>query len=107
MRPSCPRCGLRLEREQGYFLGAMALNLVVAELLFVVAFATTLVLTWPRPPWVFLTYGSAVGVVLFPIILYPFSRTVWIALDLLFHPVEQHERQGEPDSPADLSRPGA
>ena len=53
MRPSCPRCGLRLEREEGYFLGAMALNLVVAELLFVVAFATTLVLTWPRPPWVF------------------------------------------------------
>ena len=44
---------------------------------------------------------------LFPIILYPFSRTVWIALDLLFHPVEQHEREREREAPADSSHPGA
>src|SRR5207249_1937986 len=34
MRPRCPGCGLRLEREAGYFTGAMAVNLITAELVF-------------------------------------------------------------------------
>ena len=42
-----PRCGARFEREEGYFLGAYALNLIVAEFLglglaFVLIFRTEL-----------------------------------------------------------------
>ncbi len=33
LRERCPRCGVRFEREEGYFLGAYALNLIVAEFL--------------------------------------------------------------------------
>ena len=101
MVPRCPGCELRLEREEGYFLGAMLLNLVVAEGLFIVGFAAALVLTWPRPPWNLLTWVSLVAVVLFPLALYPLSRTVWLALDLLVHPVqaEEHGRRGEATAP--------
>jgi len=93
MRPICPSCGLRLEREEGYFLGAMLLNLLVAEGLFIAGFALLLIRTWPTPPWTLLTWGSMAAVVLFPTILYPFSRTVWLALDLLVQPARQEERQ--------------
>ncbi len=96
MRPVCPGCGLRLEREEGYFLGAMLLNLLVAEGLFIVGFALLLIRTWPTPPWTLLTWGSMAAVVLFPTILYPFSRTVWLALDLLVQPARQEERQPPP-----------
>ena len=48
--PACPRCGLRPEREEGCFTGAMALNLIVAGA-FVVALVLTLALIWPDPPW--------------------------------------------------------
>src|ERR687890_1074013 len=33
LRERCPRCGVRFEREEGYFLGGYALNLIVAEFL--------------------------------------------------------------------------
>src|SRR5215217_1364178 len=87
LRERCPRCGVRFEREEGYFLGAYALNLIVAEFLglglaIVLIFKTELQhlqLIWQEVIAVTLAIA-------FPVILFPFSRTVWIALDLVFHP---------------------
>jgi uncharacterized protein (DUF983 family) len=93
LRETCPRCGLRLEREEGHYLGAMLLNLLVAEGLFIVGFVILLVRTWPTPPWTLLTYGSAAAVVLLPILFYPFSRTCWLALDVLLNPPTAQEQQ--------------
>ena len=31
LRERCPTCGVAFEREDGYFLGAYAVNLIVAE----------------------------------------------------------------------------
>jgi hypothetical protein len=56
---------------------------VVAELLFVAALVALTVLTWPEPPWRLIWIGSVVGMVLAPIVTYPFSKTLWLALDLL------------------------
>jgi uncharacterized protein (DUF983 family) len=106
MRPGCPKCGLRLEREEGYFLGAMLFNVIAAEMLFVVAFTAVLVRTWPSPPWTLLTYAAAVGVVLFTLVLYPFSRTVWLAFDLFFQPPRESEHEVPPGPAADGGRAG-
>jgi hypothetical protein len=38
------------------------------------------------------------AVVLFPLLLHPFSRTIWLALDLLVHPPERHEYHDTPAS---------
>ncbi len=91
MKPSCPGCGLLMEREEGYFLGAMVFNLVVAELIFVLALVAVLLSTWPNPPWDALWIGSMIGMVLCPLALYPFSKTLWLAFDLLFRPVQPKE----------------
>jgi len=93
LRPVCPGCGLRLEREEGYFLGAMLLNLLFAEALFIAGFVIVLLQTWPHPPWTALTYGSAAAVILFPTILYPFAKTLWLALDLLIQPPRREESE--------------
>jgi hypothetical protein len=61
----------------------MLCNLVVAELLFVAALVAWTVLTWPDPPWRLIWIGSVAGMVLAPIATYPFSKTLWLALDLL------------------------
>jgi uncharacterized protein (DUF983 family) len=102
MRSRCPRCGFRFEREEGYFLGAMLLSVIVAELLFVVGFVIALRLTWPSPPWTMLTFVSALAVVLFPLALYPFSRAIWLALDLYVQPARPEEH-GTPEEPHDSS----
>lgn len=91
LRPNCPGCGLRLEREEGYYTGAMALNLIVAELLWLAIFVGILVATWPTPPWTMLMWGSILLMVLLPILFFPHSRTVWLAFDLLFRPIERQE----------------
>ena len=84
MVDDCPRCGLHFEREQGYFAGALAINLVLVGGLFAVVFITILVLTIPDIP-IPLTLAICVPiVVLGPIVAYPFSKTIWVAVDRAF-----------------------
>lgn len=83
----CPRCGIRFDRgEDDYFLGAYLLNLVAAELGFAALFVIVLVSTWPTPPWTGVTIGSVALVVLLPLLTYPFTRGIWLGVDLLFRP---------------------
>ncbi len=90
VRPSCPVCHFRFDRsEEGYFVGAGCLNLVVAELVIAVALLGVLALTWPNPPWNAMLYAGIALVVLVPILFFPLSRTLWIALDLTFRSAER------------------
>jgi uncharacterized protein (DUF983 family) len=87
LRESCPACGLRLDRgEPDFFIGAYTLNLIVAELVAVGAAVGVGAATWPDVPWTALMYGVAALIILTPIMLYPFSKQVWLALDLFFRP---------------------
>lgn len=89
MRDTCPACGLKLERgEQGYVVGAYMFNIAMAELVFVAVLAGVLVSTWPDPPWQLLTWLGPLLMVVTPLLFYPFSKTLFLAFDLLFHPAE-------------------
>lgn len=91
----CPRCRLRLERgEHDYFLGSMMFNLVVAEGMFVLGMVLFILWRWPDVPWDFLQYGGVLFMLLAPFLLFPFSKTVWIAFDLALRPPlpEEFER---------------
>ena len=98
--PVCPGCGRRFEREEGYFLGAMAVNLIVAELIPTAAAVLTLVLTWPNPPWTVLQFALPIAMAVVPLLFFPFSRLVWVALDWSVRPMPP----GETD--VDHPRPG-
>lgn len=84
---TCPRCGLDLERgESGYAVGAYMFNIIAAEMAFAAIFLAVLFAKWPDPPWELLMYGGAVLMVLLPLLFYPFSKTLFLAFDLLFRP---------------------
>ena len=88
LRPACLNCGLRLDRgESDYWLGATLFNLIAAETLFAIGLVTVLVLTWPYPPWEALQWGSIVAMIVAPLILFPFSKLLWLAFDLVFRPL--------------------
>lgn len=94
-RPACPRCGLRLDRgESDFFLGGFTLNFIAAELLLAVSLAVAVVVTWPDVPWDWLLWGGAPLMVLTPILFFPFSRTLWLALDLAMRPPRPEDFQG-------------
>ena len=88
-RDACPACGLRLDRgEHDFFIGAYTINLIVAELLVVFLGLVVMILTWPAVPWDGLMYGLAALMIVAPVVLYPFSRQAWLAIDLILRPAE-------------------
>jgi uncharacterized protein (DUF983 family) len=94
MRPRCPTCGLRLERgEQGYVVGSYMFNIVASELVWAAIFVGILFATWPSPPWTLLEIGGGVLMVALPFLFYPFSKTLFLAFDLLFNPVRPEDEQ--------------
>lgn len=81
MVPDCPRCGLHFEREHGYWAGALAINIMSIGALFAVGFLVAMILTVPDVP-VGLMLAIFVPLMLIgPIVWYPFSKTIWVAVD--------------------------
>ena len=89
--PVCPVCGLGLERgEDGYWLGAYFFNLMAMETVFSVWVVGFLLETWPDPPWDLVQASTVVLMVVFPIVFFPFSKTLFLAFDLLMRPPDEH-----------------
>lgn len=86
MRTRCPRCNFPFERIEGHWIGALGMNTVVSFGLLLVTLAVGFVLTWPEPPVVTLTAAGLAVAILVPFLFFPFSRTLWSAIDLLMRP---------------------
>ena len=91
MVPACPGCGHRFDRrpEEGFFLGAMTLNIAATEgmLLLVLAAYTVSIGGGHRFPLAVIVPIALAAAVLVPILFYPFSKTLWAAIDLALRPV--------------------
>lgn len=82
MNDQCPHCGVEYNREDGYFLGAFALNLIIAEFL---GMGAVIVLLIRSNLSILQQEAIAISVaIILPLIFYPFSRTLWMTLDLYF-----------------------
>jgi uncharacterized protein (DUF983 family) len=87
----CPRCGLRFQRIEGHWTGDLGINTIVSFGALFVTLIVGIVLTYPDIPGAVL-FGAAVGVaVVVPLAFYPFSKTIWVALDLMMRPLEPGE----------------
>lgn len=84
MVPDCPRCGLHFEREQGYWAGALAINIISVGGLFAVSFLIAMILTVPDVPVPLMLAIFVPMMALGPIVWYPFSKTIWVAVDRAF-----------------------
>jgi uncharacterized protein (DUF983 family) len=92
LRDCCPRCGYPFTREEGYFLGAYGLNLVVSEIIglgavLVILFRSDLSELWQQ-------VIAVTAAILLPVLFYPFSRTLWMAVDLMTRGEELEEHAG-------------
>jgi uncharacterized protein (DUF983 family) len=85
LRPDCPRCGFHFEREEGYWTGAMIVNIGVCELWFAILFVLAIVATLPNIAWAPLLGVALLTNGLLPVVFYPWSKTLWMALDVYLH----------------------
>ena len=91
MRRECDYCDLVFEREQGYFIGAIYINIIATE--------STLFLT-------LLIYGLITGTVdqriltilfvlavIIPLLFFRHSRSLWLSIDHILNPEKQKSRE--------------
>ncbi len=81
----CPVCNFAYEREPGYYTGAMAVNLVVSELLIaavVIPLAASQIVSLP----IMIALGATLPVLL-PILFYRPTKSLWMSLDHFVNPV--------------------
>lgn len=96
----CPTCGYKAERSEGYMLGAMTMNVIVTFFLLLVVILVGSIASYPHiavGPMVIVGMSIAV---LWPMIFYPATYTLWAAVDLLMRPLDEAER-ADADAHAD------
>lgn len=96
MRQRCPKCLLQFEGppEEGFFLGAFTVNLVVTFgvlLLFVFAYIV-MTAVGDAPGLTSYVLLAATGCVVIPIVFYPFARSIWVAFELALHNMDDSLR---------------
>src|ERR1700687_3477926 len=80
MNDSCPWCGLRFEREQGYFMGAMyfsyALSIPLLGVLILIGY-----LLLPNLRFEFIVLLATVAYLPFVPMVFRYSRVLWIYVE--------------------------
>lgn len=90
MKDACPTCGLALERGESsdFWIGAYVFNLVIGEVIAIGIPIIWMILSAPHQPWTEIEAVAMVLCVGLPFVFFPLSRTLWLAWDLSFRPVE-------------------
>lgn len=115
MKERCPTCGIKFEREEGFFLGAFLINFAIGEgLIAVLLFGYVILLSAHQHVSVpgFIAAGIVLSV-LATLLFYPFSKTIWSALDIAMKPLDEKElaqavefTRETPGPPAEAGGPG-
>jgi uncharacterized protein (DUF983 family) len=91
LRERCPRCGLKFVREEGHRIGDLGLNTAVSFGALLITLIVFALVTWPElPAGPAIATAVAVAVVV-PLVFYPWSRTLWLAFDLMINPLREGE----------------
>ena len=87
MHPTCPACGLRFEREPGYFTGAMYVSYVLAVPVMAVCILAVHLIA---PDWSFERTVIIGALCFLPFVpaVFRWSRILWIHLDRTVDPTE-------------------
>lgn len=91
MLDDCPRCGLTFQRVPGQWLGSWFLNICLAQVLVIGIVLGGAIAAYPDPPLLLLGLVGGAVTVLFPIWFFPYSRMIWVAIDLAMRPLEWEE----------------
>jgi uncharacterized protein (DUF983 family) len=91
MVEACPGCGLRFRRVDGQWLGSWFLNIIVTQTAVALVLVVGVALGFPDPDMALIAVAGLVVACAVPVAFFPFSRTLWTAIDLAMRPVEFDE----------------
>jgi len=79
MYPRCEHCGATFEREPGFFLGSIYINYGLTALIVTIAYPLLLFRGGVNEQR--LLIGAVAFTVIFPILLFPWARRIWLGFD--------------------------
>lgn len=97
MADRCPRCDYRFAREEGFFLGAFIMNFAVTIAglgLFMGILIAILANNGGPGAIAVVAVAAGADALVVPIVFYPFSKTLWAAVDLAMHRSESWAAAG-------------
>jgi hypothetical protein len=100
MHRTCPVCGLKFEREPGYFLGAMYFSYALAVIIIgILMFLGALI--FPTLDYLPIFIIASVAFLPFVPLIFRYSRVVWMHFDRMIDPDPVNPSVSLPDSPSD------
>jgi hypothetical protein len=84
MHETCPQCGIRFEREAGFFLGSIYINYGLTALVVSIAYPVLLFQRIVNEQA--LLIGTLAFVVLFPLWFFRYARSLWLGFDQYWDP---------------------
>jgi uncharacterized protein (DUF983 family) len=95
IRHHCPKCSALYQREEGFFVGALTINVVTTELIILVLYLACIFLVNSYQLILVILFIAGL---LFPVAFYHHSWSIWLSLD---HLIERLPRYGKPSSGED------
>ncbi|MPY94498.1 MAG: hypothetical protein GEV08_16000 [Acidimicrobiia bacterium] len=83
----CPTCGLATDRVVGHWVGAVGMNTMLTFGALFVVLMVGMIATYPDIAVAPVLAASVGAAVLVPIVAWPFSQTLWTAVDIMMRPV--------------------
>jgi uncharacterized protein (DUF983 family) len=87
----CRTCGYRYERQEGFMLGSLTVNMILTLGAILAVLVVGMVVTYPDIAVVPIVLACIAVAVLVPLLVYPFTSTIWAAIDLAMHPLQPAE----------------
>ena len=94
MNKACYYCDLVFEREQGYFIGAIYINVIATESTLFLTLLIYGLITGTVDPRI-LTILFALAVVI-PLVFFRHSRSLWLAIDHILNPEKTSREVKQP-----------
>ena len=93
LNAECPDCGLKIERDEGFFLGSMSLNYGVT----ILGFLVPVLLLYLAGVWSGFTAAliAGIGAIAVPMLFYRSSRSWWLMSYYFFLPHHLPANRGE------------
>lgn len=92
MHTHCSNCGLRYERESGFFFGAMYISYAINIALFVTATVGYYLFLKPIVNWKWYILGYVALTVLLSPVIFRLSRSIWLSIMTKYDPEKRSER---------------
>ena len=91
VRERCRRCHYPIRREEGHWIGAVGINMIVTLGLLMLTLLVAFALTWDdrRATPIFVAAFLVAGIT--PFAFYGSSQTLWSAIDLAMRPLEPRD----------------